>query len=367
MTGVGRLERYVLFRFTAAVGVALAVVAAVVLLVQFVDLTRQVGARSDADAGAIFGLTLLSAPPLILTLLPFIFLFGGIGAYVGLNRSSELVAMRAAGVSAWRFILPAAAAAFVVGWATVAALNPLAALSSTRFQDQRARLMENYLGDQPSEVWLRQGDGASQIVIHAKARDVVAGSVRLLGVSLFVYRKGASGFLEFSRRLESAEAQLQPGAWRLRGVREVTAGGTAVHSDSMSLSTNLDSRGAMESFASPDGIGFWDLPSAIRATEQAGFPASGYRLRFHQLLATPLLFVAMSVLGAAFSLRMARMGGLAGLAGLGVALGFLMFFFSQFSGAMSSADIIPEFAAGWAPAVVGLLSGLTLLCYTEDG
>ena len=123
----------------------------------------------------------------------------------------------------------------------------------------------------------------------------------------------------------------------------------------------------MESLASPETIPFWRLPTAIRLTEQAGFSGSGYELRFQQLLATPLLFAAMTVLAAAFSLRLTRLGGLAGIAGVGVALGFVMFFFNQFAGALARADIVPLFAAAWAPAVVALLFGITLLCYTEDG
>jgi lipopolysaccharide export system permease protein len=79
------------------------------------------------------------------------------------------------------------------------------------------------------------------------------------------------------------------------------------------------------------------------------------------------MFAAMAILAAAFSLRLVRLGGLAGLAGAGVALGFTVFFFNRFSGALGKADIIPLFAAAWAPAAVALLSGLTLLCYTEDG
>ena len=75
----------------------------------------------------------------------------------------------------------------------------------------------------------------------------------------------------------------------------------------------------------------------------------------------------MSVLAAAFSLRLARLGGLAGLAGTGVAIGFIFFFFNEFSGALANAEIIPLYAAAWAPPLVALLSGLTLLCYTEDG
>jgi lipopolysaccharide export system permease protein len=75
----------------------------------------------------------------------------------------------------------------------------------------------------------------------------------------------------------------------------------------------------------------------------------------------------MATLAAAFSLRLARLGGLAGLAGAGVALGFLVFFLNQFAGALAKGDIIPLAAAAWSPPIVALLSGLTLLCYTEDG
>ncbi len=364
---VGRLERYVLFRTLSGVGAALAVISAVILLIQFVDLSRQVGVRADVGAAQIFGLTLLRAPSLIQILLPFVFLFGGIGAYVAMNRKSELVAMRAAGISAWRFIMPFAVAAFVAGALAVGVINPLAATFNARFEADRDRLMENYLGDVPKDIWLRQGDEVNQIVIHAKTRDTVEGTVRLRGVSLFVYQKNAQGIPEFRRRLEAAEARLMPGFWQLRDVREATAGESSVRSESLSIRSTLDPEAAMERFASPDAIAFWRLPAAIRLTEQAGFSASGYRLRFHQLLATPVLFAAMAVLAAAFSLRLARLGGLAGLAGAGVALGFVVFFFNQFAGALAKGDIIPLFAAGWAPPLVALLSGVTLLSYTEDG
>jgi lipopolysaccharide export system permease protein len=368
MIGTGRVERYILGRTFGGVGAALAVIASIVILIQFVDLSRQVGVRAEVTAADIFSLTFLRAPSVIQVLLPFVFLGGGIGAYVGLNRKSELIAMRAAGVSAWRFILPFAVAAFVVGGLAVAVLNPVAAALNARFESERARMMENYLGDLPKDVWLRQGDERTQIVIHAKDRDTVAGSVRLRGVSLFVYQiNPKTGAPEFRRRLEAAEARLMPGYWELKDVREAMAGESSVRSDSLSIRSSLDPESAMERFASPEAIAFWKLPNAIEATEQAGFSAAGYRLRWHQLLATPLLFAAMAVLAAAFSLRLARLGGMAGLAGAGVALGFIVFFFNQFAGALARADILPLFAAAWAPPLVALLLGLTLLCYTEDG
>jgi lipopolysaccharide export system permease protein len=362
-----RLERYVLARALAGFGMTLAVLTAVILLAQFVNLEHDIGARADVSAADIVGLTLLKSPSVIQIVLPFVVLGGGLAAYVGLNRRSELVAMRAAGISAWRFIMPSAIAAFVLGIVTVMAINPISAALNARYEADRAKLMANYLGDIPKDLWLRQGDERTQMVIHAKARDTVQGQIRLHGVSMFVYQKNSAGQPEFKRRLEAAEAVLRPGFWQLKDVREATAGESSVQSDSLSIRSSLDSEAAVERFASPDAIAFWRLPGAIKQTEDSGFSASGYRLRFEQLLATPLMFAAMAILAAAFSLRLVRLGGLAGLVGAGAALGFVIFFFNQFSGALGRADIIPLFAAAWAPAVVAMLSGLTLLCYTEDG
>jgi lipopolysaccharide export system permease protein len=361
-----RIERYILGRSLTGVAMALAVISAMILLVQFVGLSRQIGVSRDVSATDIFGLTLLSSPALIQVLLPFVFLFGGISAYVGLNRRSELIAMRAAGVSAWRFIRPSALSAFVVGILAVLVISPVSAQLNARFEADRAKIMASYQSDVPKDVWLRQGDEHTQMVIHAKSRDLAQGDVRLRGVSLFVYQKNAFGQPEFKRRLEAAEAVLRPGFWQLRDVREASAGESSVQSDSLSIRSTLDPESTGIT-APPDSIAFWRLPATIKQTEDSGFSASGYRLRFQQFLATPLMFAAMAVLAAAFSLRLVRLGGLAGLAGAGFALGFVVFFFDRFSGALGRANIIPLFAAAWAPAVVALLSALTLLCYTEDG
>jgi len=366
MKRLGQLDRYVLSRTLSGVGVALLVITALITLIQFEELSKTVGGRSDAGVAELFYLTALKVPGLVLLLLPFVFLFGGIGAYVALNRRSELIAMRAAGISAWSFILPSASAALIIGALVVGIANPLAANLSERFEIERARMTEGYLSTVPKDVWLRQGDDASLTVIHAKLREYDHGSVLLKGVSLFIYRKDPTGHLQFSRRMEAKQARLEPGHWQLTDVREASAGQNSIHSDSLSLRSTLDSEAAMDRFSSTEAVSFWNLPKAISETELAGFSAKAYRLRFQQLLATPVLFAAMSILAAAFSLRLTRLGGLAPLAGAGAGIGFLIFFFNQVSSALAGANFIPIVLGAWAPSLVALLSGLTLLCYTED-
>lgn len=367
MGAVGRLQAYVLTRTMAGLGAAFLIIASVVMLVCFVELSRAYGGRAEVGFLHLVQLMLLQSPAIILLLLPFIFLFGTMAAFVTLNRRSELIAMRAAGVSAWRFIFPAAGAAFLMGVVDVTVLNPVAADLNGRFEDAKLAIDQGRGGVGPSAIWLRQGDEHTQVVIHATTHDMHGGVVRLHGVSLFLQNVTASGGLQFTRRIEAADAQLEPGFWRLSNVREATPGAGSIRSETLSIPSTLDRRTAMEKFAAKDAISFWRLPQTIRHAETAGFSAAPYRLRFQQLLATPVLFAGMSVLAAAFSLRLMRLGGLAGLAGAGVAVGFMIFFFDRFCGALGGAEVVPPLIAGWAPPLVALLAGFTLLCYTEDG
>jgi len=365
---IGRLDRYVLGRTLTAVAGALAVIGGMITLVEFVDISKNIGVRSD-DAGfaSLLYLTLLKAPATVLALGPFVFLFGTLFAFVGLNRRSELIAMRAAGVSAWRFILPAAAAALLIGVLTVTTLNPVTAWLTARYETASTEMMERYLAHTDRPSWLRRGDANTQIVIRAARRDRQDDSLHLRGVSLFVFTRGANGALEFSRRIEAEDARLVAGFWRLNNVREALPGAGSLSSESLSIPSTLDQQSANERFGAPGSVAFWRLPGAIGRTEQAGFSATAYRLRLQQLFATPLLFAAMSILAAAFSLRLMRLGGLAVLAGSGVALGFVIFFFNQLCEALGKSEVLFPFAAAWAPPVLALLAGFTLLCYTEDG
>ncbi len=365
---LGRIEGYVTRQTLLAVAAALAILTAIVMLIDFVDVSFTLGARVDLSMLQIVNLTLLKTPAVLLLLFPFAFLFGVVAAFVSFNRRSELVAMRAAGVSAWRFIFPAAAAAFVLGVATISLLNPLAAYMNSAYERATAGLTDEGPGGAGKAasrtIWLRQGDARTQVVIQAGGRD--AATTRLLDVSMYLYTRSLAG-LEFSRRIDARSAVLHPGYWQLSDAREATPGDQAKPYASLQIPSTLNPDTAFARLAAPASVPLWALPATIHRIESAGFSATTYRVQFQQLIATPLLFAAMSILGAAFSLRLMRLGGLAMLASSGVALGFGVFFFDKFCGALGKADVIPPVLAAWSPPLLALLAAFTLLCYTEDG
>lgn len=363
---LGRIERYVLVQQARSLGVALGVIAALIMLIDFVEISRGVGSDVDLSGARILGLMLLKSPQVIIQLLPFVFLFGTLAAFVGLNRRSELIAMRAAGVSAWRFVLPAAGAALAFGVITVAALGPLAASADGLFQRERARLSGSAAGAEVSPtVWIREGDDTRQMVIRAVRQD--RASARLLDVTFFIYTNDANGMRTFSERIDADSASLSNGSWRLVNAIGAEIGQRAVRYATLDLPSSLADEEAFERFARPQSTSFWSLPAQINRVEAAGFSSTAYRLRLQQLLATPLMFAAMSILAAAFSLRLMRLGDLARMSVAAVVLGFGFFFVNQAASAFGSAEVIPPWLAAWLPPSLTALAAFTLLFYTEDG
>jgi lipopolysaccharide export system permease protein len=362
---MGRLQLYVLRQVLLWIVTFLLVFASMELLIDFVSISRDVGARVDISPAGVARLTLMKAPAVLLVLLPFVFLGGTLAAYVTLNRRSELTAMRAAGVSAWRFIFPAAGAAFICGIVATTLVNPAASRLNARYESDRADLMKDYLpGAGPKEVWLREGQGRSQVVIHAKSG---SDNGVLKDVSAFFYVVDDQGVPQFQHRVEAKEARVGTGGLVMTDVRSTRPGGLEERSGSLLVPVQIRDPGALLRTGSPDQISFWDLPSAIRRAQDAGLTSTAYQIQLQQLLAAPLLYAAMAVLAAAFSLRLMRLGGLAGMAGAGVAIGFAVFFINALCGALGRSGVVPTYAAAWAPPALALLSGLSLLCYTEDG
>src|SRR5665811_1180755 len=126
----GTLARYFSARFLVAMVVMFLVCCVLIFFVDFIEMLRRSGKYSGDVSGILLAwMTLLRLPSFSELTLPFAVLIGTIAIFLMLSRSSELVVLRAAGVSVWQFILPAMAVAFLLGVVFVLAYNPVAAMA----------------------------------------------------------------------------------------------------------------------------------------------------------------------------------------------------------------------------------------------
>ena len=142
------LNRYLIRRIVVGIALAFLIVASIIMLVDFVENSRNISSEDNIGPGVLLILTLLRAPTLIEQTVPFVILFGVMGTLYNLNRRSELIVLRASGLSAWRFLSPAIVVAAVFGiiWALV--LNPLA----SKAMGTHDALIEKYSGLQTQPI-----------------------------------------------------------------------------------------------------------------------------------------------------------------------------------------------------------------------
>lgn len=357
------LYRYLAVQFLAGVSIILAGFLFLSFSIDVVDIFDHTAGR-HVPAVAVIGMSLLQLPSLGLKLMPFAVLLGGVFAFVRLSRSQELLAIRAAGISAWNLLAPPLVVAMSLGVVTVMAFTPLSSSMLVEFTALEAK----YIHGQASQLdvsrnglWLRQGDANAQSVVHAlRATDQ---GVHLDDVVIFLF--GAND--KFLGRIEARSGQLVRGAWRLRDAWVSGLDGHPSHYDDYSLPTTLTPARIQESFAPPDTLSFWALPGFIRTAQQAGFRATRYALYFDTLLALPAMFAAMVFMAASFSLRLARLGGMSRVIVQSALAGFGIYFFGNVTQALGISGILPIALAAAAPATAAILIGMTLVFYQEDG
>ncbi len=360
-----RLGRYVFGRVLTGIAIALIAVLASILTIDLVEQMRTVGTRTEISLLEALRLTLLKTPMLVEQTLPFVVLAGVMMAIIGLNRSSELVAMRAAGVSAWRFLTPSVFAGVVLGILTITALNPLGAHLFQLFEaEKQDALSPAAQAASEAGVWIRQGDDHGQIVIHADTVDPTGATLR---GATFMFFERQQDALRFARRIRAETAELRPGFWQLTNLVEATPGGRPMRHTHLAIPTTLDETEMIDRFVTPASLSFWQLPPFIREARDAGFAPTRYELKWQSLLAYPLLLAAMAGLGAAFSLQLQRLGNLARWGAAGIGIGLFLFFYSQLAGAFAMTQAVPAAVAAWSAPLAGLCIALSMVAFMEDG
>ena len=363
------LSLYLARRFLIAFGLVAGIFATLVFLIDLIEHIRRLSQAGQSGMAGALTLAALNAPNVLYQILPLVVMLASIAYFIGLARSSELVAIRASGRSALRALVAPVGVAALIGVFAVTVLNPVVSMTTRSFALALERLdagRDRVLSISAEGLWLRQASETGQVVIRALRSNPD-------GTLLF----GAS-FLSFTlegppvERIEAARAQLRQGDWLLSDVKiwrldAENPEATAELRAEMALPTDLTPDKIRDSFASPDSISIWALTDFIDGLERAGFASTLHRVWLQKEIATPALLAAIVLLAAGFTMRHARFGrtGVAVLAA--ILAGFAVFFIRNFAQVLGENGQLPIILAAWVPPVATALAALGLLLHLEDG
>ncbi len=328
-------------------------------------------ANKKSDLTTTLALIGTRMPEQLALTFPLVILLGSLFTFLGLSRSSELVVMRASGISAFRMLIPPMIMAIILGAMASAIFNPVVAATirkHSELRDSFSKSRQNQLSLSEDGIWLRQANESSFFVIQARN---LSGD----GVILFNVR-----FHEFTpdgrlvRRIEAQRAQLMEDEWRLTQAtqwrfldRNLDDRSDIRPFDVLYLPTKLSSEDILESFTPPERMSIWKIPAFIVQLEASGFTSVRHRLFLQSKLSEPLLLAAMVLVGAVFAFRPSRFGNAGLMALLAVLSGFLLYALKNIAESLGEAQAIPIGLAAWAPAIAATLFAFALLLHLEDG
>ncbi len=356
-------RRIALYMIRLFVTRSLAVLVALVLILMTLDLLGESG-KILAVAGngddELWRYVSLRIPLLISRFLPFSVLLGTLIAFVGLNQNSEVVAMKAAGISAHQLLAPLMLASVGIAGAAFA-FNEAVVVKASRMVT--AWTDNDYKPVPPesgiiSNVWLLHEDDL------IRAQHVGGQGAAFHAEGLTIYDREQNEL----RRVISADHALPIGdSWRLEDVR--------IYDSRMNVSVR---RPAVESMhgiepdqltlarVDPDQLNYFELRETIERMAAAGRPTAEARAGLWHKISGPLSTVLMPLLAAIAAFGLARSGQVLLRAAVGMALGFAYFVADNFSLAMGNVGVYPPLLAAWAPFFLFLLIGETVLIQTEE-
>ncbi len=302
----------------------------------------------------------LRMPQIIALFLPFSVLLAALLTFMTLNQNSEITIFKSAGISAHQILAPMMVAGMLIALLNFAFNERFLMRANAEFDRWKAAEYkplppENRTG---REVWVRAGDD----LWHASG--VEGSGPKTLLRDVTVYDREADRLVEIIRAQEATPGER---GWVLSMARRFdVASGRMETLPQLPLISTAEPQQFTTQRVNADHLNFVELVPAIRDLKAAGKPTDQLVAKLNHKISGPLSSVLMPLLGAVAAFGLARSGKLFIRAVVGLALGFAFFVVDNFAMAMSDFGTYPPWAAAWAPFLLFLLVGESLLFRTEE-
>jgi lipopolysaccharide export system permease protein len=342
-----------------------AVMLMLVLVLQMLDLLSESGrilAAPGNGQGELLTYATLRIPQLISRFLPYSVLLATIITLMTLNQNSEVIALKAAGLSAHQVLAPLFLVAAVTSAVTFVFNERVVVRSSATLKAWQAVDYGAIPRDSAvkTNVWLQDGGN----LLFARSVAGRGTATRMTDVSWY-RRDGAGMVTEIVRAPGATYAKpgwhfSQPTGFDVQSARRIAYPAGQV------FARNVDPAQVVIRKADADGESITQLSQSIDAIRSAGYRTSELEGKWWHKLSGPLSALLMPLLGAVAAFGLARSGMLFVRAVIGMALGFAYFVVDNAALAMGNFGGYPPILAAWAPFFLFLLIGETVLVRSEE-
>jgi LPS export ABC transporter permease LptG/LPS export ABC transporter permease LptF len=341
----GILDRYVAFTYLRVLGLAALALGGVFYISSFIELSEKVF-KGNGTWGMLGSFLLFTTPQYVYYIIPISVLLAAIVTVAMLTKNSELIVMKACGISLYRVAAPMVAGAVLAGVV-------LFGLEQTVLgpANRQARAIRHVLNGGAPETfdvlnrrWVVGRDGT---IYHYAYFDPRGRHF----TGLWVYEFDAD-MRRVTSRTHAEHATYAEDGWSIdRGwTREFDGRG-----EPASFTQFASTRRALEPpehFSTdppdPEFMSFTQLRAYTEQLAQSGFDVVAQRVALYRKVSFPFVTVVMTLIAVSFAVTIGRSGAMAGIGiGIGIALAYwttILFF-----AAIGSGGLLTPVLAAWAP------------------
>jgi len=360
------LDEYVLREFLKMFLVVLSGFVLLMLVFTFFELIGDI-LRNHTPLSMVGAYLINLAPSMLYQITPLSVLIAVLVTFSILQRSSELIAMKATGISIYRLVVPVLVIAVVLAGGLFA-FDQYYLPQANRKQEALRNIIKGRPAQttlNPDQKWIfgQQYPGEPERIFYYQFFDRDENAFANLSLFEFDPKSFALTRRIFATHVTWDE---KTRAWRFENGWEQTMQGanvtnfrefknasfTDVHEEPVYFEKEKQQSQEMN---------FGELKRYIADLRQSGFDTVHLQVQLYDKLAYPLVTIVMAALAIPFALSMGRRGSLTGIAtAIGIALGYwvVMGLFD----AIGRANFLPAAIAAWSPDILfGLTGGYLLL------
>ena len=360
------LDEYVVREFLNTFFLVLAAFVMLMLVFTFFELVGDI-LRNHIPLSTVGAYLINLTPSMLYQIAPLAVLIAVLVTLGVLNRNSELIAMKATGISLYRLVIPIVSIAAVLAL-SLFLFDEFYLPQANRKQEAlrsviKGRPPQTFL--HPEQKWIfgqpRSGEPARIFYYQFYDPD----HNEFANLSLFEFDPST---FALSRRIFAARVYWDSGtgSWNFQnGWQRDIDGANVTEYREFKQTTFAEiheepSYFKKESLQSQE-MNFRQLDRYISDLSQSGFDTMRLRVELWHKLAYPLIAIVMAVLAIPFALSMGRRGSLTGIA-VAIAVALAYWVVDGLFGAMGTVNYLPAALAAWSSDLLfGLVGGYLLL------
>lgn len=349
------LDRYILLQLVSPfffVVLAFLIIMVPTLLFTLTDLIVKAGAPLNA-VGKLF---VYNLPYFIVLAFPVAFLFATLLVIGRMTKDFEIIAMRSAGISLKRIIIPILSASVVVSVGAFAINELVVPYANKQINTTIQYLVKNLNRPPIKENTFFQG--TNNRYFYVKEIDKKTGIMR----HVFIFDKTKEGLPQV---IQAEQARWVGNVWRLEfgnNYRYDHEGyiDYEVSFRTMDISLTLDASNFIPQGLNASEYSSQQLGKQITDLKKSGGPTNQVEVQLYKKWAIPLASFCAALIAAPLGLIFSRMGGYVGVA-FSIILVFVYYVTLQITEALGNYGQIPPFFGAWTSNLIFVLIGSVLI------